>query len=200
MRMLFPVHRLLTWLAVLLALGQLLLILSSWLITAAMPEVFTHSLLSAEGIRWFFGKFTQNLASPFLVWLLLGSIAWGGLHGCGIFDVDHSEYRQRVALRLVLVELVFFVAVLLSLSVVPHAILLNVMGGFGASSFSKSIVPYCCFSLLVMSISYGLMSDKLKGMEDVFSLASRGIKEAAPLFLLYVLAVQFYSSFIYVFG
>lgn len=200
MRKTCHIHKLLAWIAVLLVVAQLLLILLSWLITAALPEVFTHSLLSAEGIRWFFGKFTENLASPFLVWLLLGSIAWGALKGSGLLRYDRSEYRKRVALRLVLIEFGVFIAVLALLSIVPHAILLNVMGGFLASSFSKSIIPYCCFALLVISVSYGLMSDKLKGLEDVFDVTCLGVKDAAPLFLLYVLAVQFYSSFIYTFG
>lgn len=65
----------------LLILAQIVLVLASWLITAAMPDVFPRSLLSPEGIRWFFGTFTANLQSPWLVWLLLISIAWGNATG-----------------------------------------------------------------------------------------------------------------------
>ena len=55
----------------LLALAQIVLVLLSWLITAAMPEAFPRSMLSPEGIRWFFGSFTENMESPWLVGLLL---------------------------------------------------------------------------------------------------------------------------------
>lgn len=61
------------WVALLLGVGQVVLILTSWLLTAAMPESFPRSLLSAEGIRWFFGRFVGNVESPLLVWLLLFS-------------------------------------------------------------------------------------------------------------------------------
>ena len=49
------------WVALLLGVGQVVLILTSWLLTAAMPENFPRSLLSAEGIRWFFGRFVGNV-------------------------------------------------------------------------------------------------------------------------------------------
>ena len=70
----------------LLILAQIVLVLASWLITAAMPDVFPRSLLSPEGIRWFFGTFTANLQSPWLVWLLLISIAWGTLRASGLLN------------------------------------------------------------------------------------------------------------------
>ena len=54
-----------------LGVAQILLMLTSWLLTAAMPEDYNRSLLSSEGIRWFFGQFQDHLASPVLVWLVL---------------------------------------------------------------------------------------------------------------------------------
>lgn len=189
--------RLVVYTAVTLCVAQVVLVLASWLITAAMPENFTHSLLSSEGIRWFFGRFADNLASHYLVWLLLASMAYGSIKNSGILRFSMEEYRQRVAIRLVLVELVLFVGVILALTVVPHAILLNSMGGLFPSSFSKSIVPYVCFAVIVMSLSFGVMSERLNGIVDVFDAMTEGIKVASPLFLLYVLAIQLYSSIAY---
>lgn len=180
-----------------LCIAQVALVLASWLITAAMPENFTHSLLSSEGIRWFFGRFTDNLSSHYLVWLLLASMAYGTVKNSGILHFSMEEYRQRVAIRLVVVELVLFCAVILALTMVPHAILLNAMGGLFPSPFSKSIVPYVCFAVIVMSLSYGLMSERFHGLVSVFDAMTEGIKVASPLFLLYVLVVQLYSSIVY---
>ncbi len=104
----------------LLILAQIVLVLASWLITAAMPEVFPRSLLSPEGIRWFFGTFTANLQSPWLVWLLLISIAWGTLRASGLLNYDHKVYRQRNALRLVCLEFVLFIGVMLLLTLIPQ--------------------------------------------------------------------------------
>lgn len=183
--------------AVTLCIAQVVLVLASWLITAAMPENFMHSLLSSEGIRWFFGRFADNLSSHYLVWLLLASMAYGTVKNSGILHFSMEEYRQRVAIRLVVVELVLFCAVILALTMVPHAILLNAMGSLFPSPFSKSIVPYVCFAVIVMSLSYGLMSERLHGVVSVFDAMTEGIKVASPLFLLYVLAVQLCSSIVY---
>lgn len=183
----------------LLALAQIVLVLLSWLITAAMPEAFPRSMLSPEGIRWFFGSFTENMESPWLVGLLLICIAWGTLQTSGFLHFDRTIYRHRNALRLVLLELVLFVAVILLLTVVPHAILLNVMGGIEASSFSRSILPYICFAVIVMSLSFGAVSNRLQGIEAMGESLSEGIRMAAPYFVIYILANQLYSSIEYLF-
>lgn len=183
----------------LLALAQIVLVLLSWLITAAMPEAFPRSMLSPEGIRWFFGSFTENMESPWLVGLLLICIAWGTLQTSGLLHFDCTIYRHRNALRLVLIELILFVAVILLLTVVPHAILLNVMGGIEASSFSRSILPYICFAVIVMSLSFGAVSNRLQGIEAMGESLSEGIRMAAPYFVIYILANQLYSSIEYLF-
>lgn len=183
----------------LLALAQIVLVLLSWLITAAMPEAFPRSMLSPEGIRWFFGSFSDNLESPWLVGLLLICIAWGTLQTSGLLHFDRTIYRHRNALRLVLIELILFVAVILLLTIVPHAILLNVMGGIEASSFSRSILPYICFAVIVMSLSFGAVSNRLQGIEAMGESLSEGIRMAAPYFVIYILANQLYSSIEYLF-
>ena len=183
----------------LLALAQIVLVLLSWLITAAMPEAFPRSMLSPEGIRWFFGSFTENMESSWLVGLLLICIAWGTLQTSGLLHFDRTIYRHRNALRLVLIELVLFVAVILLLTIIPHAILLNVMGGIEASSFSRSLLPYICFAVIVMSLSFGAVSNRLQGIEAMGESLSEGIRMAAPYFVIYILANQLYSSIEYLF-
>ena len=193
-------NHLLAWLAFLLAVGQVLLILASWLLTAAMPDSFSRSLLSAGGIRWFFGRFVDNIESPLLVWLLLLSFVYGVVDHSGILHYKASEYRQRIAMRLALFEGIFFILLMLVLVMAPHAILLNVMGGLFPSSFSASLVPYCCFSLMVMSVSYGVMSDRMKNVVSVYEAIISGTGKSGGLLLIYVIAAQLYHSIIFLFS
>lgn len=193
-------NHLLAWLAFLLAVGQVLLILASWLLTAAMPDSFSRSLLSAGGIRWFFGRFVDNIESPLLVWLLLLSFVYGVVDHSGILHYKASEYRQRIAMRLALFEGIFFILLMLVLVMAPHAILLNVMGGLFPSSFSASLVPYCCFSLMVMSVSYGVMSDRMKNVVSVYEAIVSGTGKSGGLLLIYVIAAQLYHSIIFLFS
>ena len=193
-------NHLLAWLAFLLAVGQVLLILASWLLTAAMPDSFSRSLLSAGGIRWFFGRFVDNIESPLLVWLLLLSFVYGVVDHSGILHYKASEYRQRIAMRLALFEGVFFILLMMALVMVPHAILLNVMGGLFPSSFSASLVPYCCFALMVMSVSYGVMSDRMKNVVSVYEALVSGTGKSGGLLLIYVIGAQLYHSIIFLFS
>ena len=187
------------WVALLLGVGQVVLILTSWLLTAAMPESFPRSLLSAEGIRWFFGRFVGNVESPLLVWLLLFSFMLGALQYSGILHYRSSEYRQRIAMRLALFEGIFFLLLILALVLVPHAILLNVMGGYASSSFSRSILPYICFMVIVMAQSFGVVSQRLNSIEAMGEAMADGIRQSAPLFIIYILVIQLYSSVDYLF-
>lgn len=193
-------NHLLAWLAFLLAVGQVLLILASWLLTAAMPDSFSRSLLSAGGIRWFFGRFVDNIESPLLVWLLLLSFVYGVVDHSGILHYKASEYRQRIAMRLALFEGIFFILLMLALVMAPHAILLNVMGGLFPSSFSASLVPYCCLSLMVMSVSYGVMSDRMKNVVSVYEAIVFGTGKSGGLLLIYVIGAQLYHSIIFLFS
>ena len=109
----------------LLLVSQLLVILGSWLITAAQPNLPLRSLLSSEGIRWFFGQFSNNLSSPILVWLLVATMGYGCLTSSGLLQLKRPlDFRQWLALRIVMLELAVFLAVLTLLTLLPHAVLL----------------------------------------------------------------------------
>lgn len=193
-------------LAFLLCAMQLGLILFSWILAAAYPELPVRSLLSSEGIRWFLGQFTDNMQTPLLVWLLLCSIAYGAVRESRIIPAVKSclygkylSYRQKVALWLVLSELMLSVTVMSLLGGMPHAILLSVTGDLFPSSFSRSIIPVSAFCISVFSVTFGVVSGKQKTFNDVFNMLTIGIVYTLPLWLLYVLGIQFYCSLLFVF-
>jgi p-aminobenzoyl-glutamate transporter AbgT len=192
--------KVLAYLALTLGIAEVGVVLVSWLLTAAMPESFTHSLTSAEGIRWFTGHFVDHLTSAWLVWLVLISISIGVVKQSRVLHFDHTQYRQRTALRLMLFELVFFVGILLALTLMPHAILLNAVGTLLPGPFTQSLIPYICFSVVVMSMSYGIMSESIKGICQVYDAMNQGIRLLSPCFLFYILVMQLYTSVLYVMG
>ena len=181
-----------------LLLAELVLILVSWLLSASMTEG-VRSLLSSEGIRWFFGSFVRMMASPLLVWLVLSLIALGSLQKSGLLAMQQS-YREKVALRAALSFLAIYVAVILLLTVFPHAILLSTTGSLFPSAFSRSLVPLVAFGLVLVSISFGVMSGRISTLSGILEALSFGIAKGAPLFILYILFMQFYESLWFVFG
>ena len=79
-----------------LFLAEIMLILLSWLLSAAMPNSGIRSLLSGEGLRWFMGHFGNILATPQLAWLLLAAIAVGCLKCCGFRASCPADRRQHI--------------------------------------------------------------------------------------------------------
>lgn len=196
-------NRILAVVTFILGLAQILTILVSWLITATLPTLPVRSLLGSEGIRWFFARFTDNLASPLLVWIILAGMALGVLRLSGLSKalrhLQQNEYRQRFALKLVLFEVVVFAIVIGLLTLIPQAILLGVTGHLFPGSFSQSIVAILCFIGCATSITFGLQSGTFRTLTDIFKALSSGIGSLAPWIVVYVIAAQLYHSILFVF-
>jgi len=192
------VKRLYYHLILALAIAEVVLVLLSWLLSATMTEG-VRSLLSSEGMRWFFGSFVSMLESPCLVWLLLLAMAGGCLWKSGLLSMRLSGYRERVALRITIALFLLYVLLVVALTAVPHALLLSATGQLFPSPFSRALVPILSFGMLLLSIAYGLTLGRFTSFADIVDSLSFGIQMAAPLFILYVFIFQFYESLRFVF-
>ena len=194
-----------------LFLSEALLFILSWLLSATRMEG-VRSLISSEGIRWFFGSWQTLFASPLLVWLLLCLIAWGSLRKSGLIKLftfhsslftSHSSllpFRDRLALRVSLVFLVIYLVILALLTLTPHAILLSATGHLFPSAFSRSLVPVIAFGVCLVSVTFGLVSGRLRSLADILDALSTGIAHGASLIVVYLFAIQLFESFRFVFG
>lgn len=205
------------WTVLVLVTAQLALILLSWLITAAFPELPIRSLLSSEGVRWFFGSFTANQLTPLLAWFITAAMAVGAcvrsrlwaafctkmsglLHRRDSTDGRQGlHYRERIGLRLALAEFMVYVIIMLLLTVVPHAILLSVTGELFPSAFSSSLIPSLSFVLIVMSLSYGVASGTVDSVARMHRVLVGGLEVGARIVPAYVIGMQLYMSLLYVF-
>lgn len=181
---------------------QILVILGSWFVTVMFPTLPVRSMLSSEGIRWFLGQYTSNLASPLLVWLVLAGMTYGALRSSGlsraIVYFSNISYRQRFALKVVVAELIFFAIVLFLMTFLPQAILLSVTGELFPSSFSRSLIPIVCFLLTLFSITYGLINTSFSSLTDIFCSLTSGITAISPWLVIYVFVIQLYYSILFV--
>ena len=185
-------------LMLLLLVAEAVLILLSWILSAMRVEG-VRSLLSGEGVRWFFGHFTTMVGSPWLACLVLLLVAFGCLQKSGLFSRPHTSYRDRLALRVTVVFLIIYVGVVLLLTAIPHAVLLSSTGNLFPSPFSHSIVPILSFGVILISVSFGMVSGRFETLSDVLDALSFGCRKGAPLFIFYILAIQHYESLKFVF-
>lgn len=188
-------NRLLSHIAALLLLAQLLLMLVSWVYSAALPSSGVRSLLSSEGIRWFFGHFASMIATPVLVWLILLAAAYGCVRESGLFVKKKSNSKTYL---LTAIFLIIYIAIILLMTVVPHAVLLSASGALWPSPFSVSLVPLIAFGLLATSVIHGVVNGSMPTFHAIFHAAVDGIRQAAPILILYILLMQFYESLLFV--
>lgn len=182
---------------------QALLVVVSWVVTAANPELYMRSMLGGEGLRWIFGRFTENLESPLLVWIILGSIAYGVVLESGVVAAvlkgKANDYGTRMALHVVVAELGVAVCIMALLTVLPHGILLSAVGQLFPSSFSAGLFPMLSFLACVVAFTFGFMTGRFRSVTDAFSAMTEGVKMAAPLLVVYVFVAEFYNSLLFVF-
>ena len=181
-----------------LLLFQIMVVILSWMIKTIYPDFNGRSLLSGEGVRWFLGNFTNNVASNILVWIILLGLSWGAIRASNILQVfkrSHTlSYRERLGFRVVLIEIMIWFIVIALLSFIPHAAMLSITGQLFPSSFSKSIIPLIAFIALFSSITYGLIIGRLRKGNLIIEALSNGIKQITPYIIIYIIFIQLFYS------
>lgn len=196
-------HQRLGWLCLVTVIVETLLVILSWLLSAMRVEG-VRSLLSSEGIRWFFSSFNDLIASPVLVWLLVLMCALGCLQKSRVTTIFGGKksinFRDRLALYVALAFLLIYVVIILLLTLMPHAILLSATGHLFPSAFSRSLVPITAFGICIFSVAFGLMAGVMRNLSDILQALSFGIAKGAPLLVFYLFAVQLVGCLRFVFG
>jgi aminobenzoyl-glutamate transport protein len=196
-------HQRLGSLCLVVIIAETLLVILSWLLSALRVEG-VRSLLSSEGIRWFFSSFNDLVASPVLVWLLLLMCALGCLQKSRVTSIFRGtkaiSFRDRLALYVAIAFLLIYGVIIILLTLMPHAILLSATGHLFPSAFSRSLVPIISFGICVFSVSFGLMAGVMRNLSDILQALSFGIAKGAPLLVFYLFAVQLVGCLRFVFG
>ena len=196
-------HQRLGWLCLVTFIAETLLVILSWLLSAMRVEG-VRSLLSSEGIRWFFSSFNDLIASPVLVGLLVLMCALGCLQKSRVTTIFGGKksinFRERLALYVALAFLLIYVVIIILLTLMPHAILLSATGHLFPSAFSRSLVPIISFGICIFSVAFGLMAGVMQNLSDILQALSFGIAKGAPLLVFYLFAVQLVGCLRFVFG
>ena len=189
--------RSLPYIALTLAVGELLLVLGSWILSAALPMSGIRSMLSGEGIRFFLGHFADLLATPLLVWLLLLAMAYGVVLRSGVISGARS-FRSSRARLIALLFAAAYLAVVLLMALVPHAVLLSASGTLWPSPFSASLVPLTAFGLAMVAAVYGIVAGTITSLADIYESFVDGIRRAAVLLPICLLFVLIYESLCFI--
>lgn len=172
---------------------ELMLIVGSWLGSAVTTSLSIRSLLSAEGVRWYLGAYSEVMATPVLVWLLSVGIAYGLLLRSELLNAmlrslrsEPMGYFERLSLRATSVVFCSLVGVVIFITFAPHAVLLSATGTISNSSFSAGIVTIVGFLLSITALTYGLCASQFKSLNSIFDAMVYGVTQMVPLVILYL--------------
>lgn len=183
---------------------QLSVILLSWVLKAINPDSSIHSLLGRDGIRWFWGHFSDNINNRILVWMLFIGVLWGVLKESRFallsFKKGDISYRERLGLKVFFSEIILILSFVLWLILAPNAILLSVTGHLFPSSFTSGVIPIASIIGVLSLSSYGFITGAFKRVSHVFHAMTKGITAISPYLILYCIVMELISSISYVIG
>lgn len=183
----------------------LVVVLASWIgFAAGFP---LHTLLSAEGIRWFFLNNAKIFLAPTQVYLILlisviGAFKRSGLDEFAIkyFGKDKMTYRQKIAFICMNVYVLIYMIILIALIIPPHAILLSVTGSLTSSPFISGFIPAFTLCLHTAAIIYGSISNRLRNMSECLSVIYWGIARYAIWIIIYFTIILTWKTICYSFS
>ena len=196
--------RLCAILSITLLVLQVLIVPASWIISAVAPSSGVHSLISEGGIRWLVGQYSDNVSTSVLVYIIIAFISYNMFVNSGLLSAIISKSKlsmqQKFALRVMAVVLILFITALAYLTIPPHAVLLSVTGNLFPSSFSDGLIPLLCFEVFILSLIYGIFGGTITSINGFWNCVTKESNSLLPVLFLYLLSIQLYHCFVFVFG
>lgn len=170
---------------------QALIILFSWIVSAIFPAHGFNSLLSDSGIRWLLSRYISNGYSDFFIWFLfcsffLGTFFWSKLPK-KIISFHSCDYNERFAIKVFFFELSIGITFCLLLALYPHSSLLSITGKLFPGPFVTAIVFIFGITIFIGSVTFLMLSGRVKTYEDAAESLLFGIKAVAPLMIIFFL-------------
>lgn len=186
---------------VLIAL-QILVILLSWILNVAVPDLGVHSLLSGEGLRLMLASYLDNISGILLGSIILLSVGCGALVRCGIFgalfNIRELEFRHRFALQMCIVEILLAIALALLVIFLPHSPMMSVTGHYFPGPLLYCIVPYTSIVMMLLAYTYSLLGGDLVSLAEAADISTYGLKKSAWIIVLYLIVMELVSTIAYV--
>lgn len=185
--------------------ANVLLVLMSWILSAVGTDD-VRSMISGEGVRWFFGHYVDIITSPVLVWLLLLSVSYSCFCGSGLREGflilikrEKLVFKQRLGFRVILILLLIQISITAWLVSAPHAVLASPVGSIFPSPFSTGIIPAFAGTVTLLSFVYGLVNGTIQNVDAAFKCLYFKMPVLAPLFIVYIFASQLFACISFVF-
>lgn len=177
---------------------EALLILVSWIVNVAVPDMGVRSLLSGEGLRVLLSGYISELSADGLGLMVLLAVSGGAVVRSGFFRALYHrsslDFRHRFALQMCYAEVLIAVVAVLVMVFIPHSPMLSVTGHYYPGPLLHGL--YSCFTviLLVVSYTYAGFGGDINSYDQASDIVTYGLRHMAWIFVLYLIIVELYSS------
>lgn len=180
---------------------QVLVVLLSWIISTAMPELAFNSLLSSKGIRWFWSSMLDNIGNDHLSSLLLlaisiGSLVWSGFPK-KIIRPSSCDFQERFAMKVFFAEIFLFGFLIAYVLLRPHSPFLAIDGSLVNGPVWSCIIPAFSLMLLICSESYAFFIGKLNSYKNAEKSLIFGLQYAAPLIVIWFQVKELFQTLLF---
>ncbi len=164
---------------------QALTILTSWIASAVFPDEGFNSLLSGTGLRWLFGQSVSSGCTEYMAWLMIGStfigtFLWSGLPK-KIISFKSCDYNEKTAIVFFFIILLIGIGICSAFALVPHSSFLGIDGRLFTGPFLKSSLLVLGSSVFAGSITFLLLTERVKSYSIAADAMLCGLKAIAPL-------------------
>jgi len=155
----------------------------SWVVSVYNPSA--HSLLDANGLRWLMTSWVSNFTSLPLGEAVLVQMALSVVQASGLPDLlrGRLSLKQQRALMFMLAALVFILAAVAAMTLLPPYTLLNFFGGVTDSPLMDSLPGLLFLTAEVLSCVYGYTAGKIVTIGDFSQAHTLLLIRCAPLFV-----------------
>ena len=175
----------------------ILLVLLSWFVNMWGGGI--RSLLSPDGIRWFFGSFVENIESAPWGLLILILLTAGAVKESEIIDIfkGNGSLKQKRALTITSVVLILLYIPLICMTIFGD-ILLSPFGEITNSPLIDGLAGFVLVTIIILSDIYGYISGAFSDFYEVLQGNSYFIRKKSLIFLNFILVAELYCSLIFV--
>lgn len=192
---------------IILLCASAIIIIGSWCISIAWPELGVVSMLSQESLRWLCRNISSILCDEILAWIILLSSSWGALRKSGLITSVRAlcnrqklNFNERLGLQMALVVASILIILFLYLILSSNAPLLGLSGTILPSPAMAVLLPFVSLTISASSVVYGLFANTITSANALLHSLTYGIMRAACIIVVYIMFAFTLSLFLHALG
>ncbi len=183
---------------VVFALAIIIITVISWI--ANVYDWRMNNLITQDGFRWFVANFMNNIKNAPWEYVILISCTVSIVAESEILNLKKKKIylKQKRAYMVVAMLAMVFMAIAITLYLLPGNMLMTAFGTFRNSPLQHGIIPIILMSVIALAVTFGYASGRFVNFEDMMKAMVKLIVNIAEYFITFIIAAQLFAVIDYV--